>query len=345
MNQTVRIAWDKIPSLRGCLAHRKQITGRRRYSAGEDPFTLFSEFIGDTAKLFSSKTWRLMSNKTQVFTHPENPFVRTRATHSTEVLATAVVIADLLGLNTDLVSAGAIGHDIGHVPFGHQGESWMAKAMGRPEFCHEIMGPIIAQKIERKGKGLNLTYETLEAMLCHSGNKAREGMTQEAWVLRYADKITYIFHDLKDIAERMRYPISKKLQTLMNYFGSTQRERASTAIAGLVIESAELGKVSFEHSDLGRKFKHLRDLMYEVYPHVTQQNVGEVMEPVLEFLRILNLADPFLLLALMRDRDVLLLAREPVKDMRTFNRTALAEMVPYLGDIGEIDLCDPDLNW
>ncbi len=221
----------------------------------------------------------------------------------------------------------------------------MAEAMGQPKFCHEVMGPIIAQKIERKGKGLNLTWHTLEAMMHHSGIMARPGISQEAWVLRYTDKFTYVFHDFNDVVIRMKYPASRELLDLANAFGETQRERTTTAIAGLIVESAEYGYVSFEHSELGRMFKRLRDLMNEMYPHVTQQNVEYTMEPTLEFLRMLNIGDPFLLLALMTDRDVAKIAGAPMKDMQLFNRTAVSEIAPYIREIGTIDLCNPDLEW
>ncbi|HVN26759.1 MAG TPA: HD domain-containing protein [Candidatus Paceibacterota bacterium] len=337
--------WRKADSLRGCLSHLKTTQGRRRYPVDEDPLALTDPFVSDEAKLLSSKAFRVMDDKTQVFTQPKTPLIRSRKSHVLEVAACSVVASEMLGLNTNLVRAAAIGHDIGHVPFGHQGESWMAKAMNRPEFCHEVMAPIIAQKIERKGQGLNLTFETLEAMMRHSGNTAREGMSQEAWTLRHTDKFTYIFHDVNDIIVRMGYPVREELTALIDEFGSTQRERTTTAIAGLVIESAEAGKVSFEESELGRKFKRLRSLMYEIYPCVTQQKVCYTMEPVLECLRQMKIGDPFLLLALMTDKDAIMLAAEPMKDMQAFRSTAVSEIVPHLKRIGPIDLCDPGLDW
>ena len=85
--------------------------------------------------------------------------------------------------------------------------------------------------------------------------------------------------------------------------------------------------------------------MYEVYPHVTQQNVSATMEGVLEFLTLLNMGNPFLLLALMNDKDVMTIVKETMKDVSVFNRTTVSEIVPYLNDIGTVDLCDPDLNW
>ncbi len=345
MNHDICSLQTKAQSLKGCLAHLKTTTGRRRYENGEDVFTLSDEFLGDEAKLLSSKSFRLLDNKTQVFTLPKNALVRTRQAHVMEVVAVTVIAADMLGLNTSLARAAAIGHDIGHVPFGHQGEAWMAKAMGRPKFCHEVMAPIITQKVERRGKGLNLTYETLEAMMRHSGNTAKEGMSQEAWTLRHTDKFTYIFHDINDIGKRAGYPLPREVLMLANEFGESQRERTSTAIAGLVVESAEMGRVSFEKSIWAQKFKRLRDLMYDVYPHVTQQNVQATMEPALEFLAMLRLADPFFLMALLTDKDVQCISAATMKDANLFKELAVSEIVPYLEDIGHIDLCDPCLDW
>jgi dGTPase len=343
---SIRDIWKQADSLRGCLSSLKTTESRRRYGTEEDEDCLNVEnlFVSDEAKLLSSKTYRVLGDRTQVFTSPKN-FVRSRQSHVMEVVACSVIASELLGLNTDLVRAAAIGHDIGHGPFGHQGEAWMQKAMGRPEFCHEVMGPIIAQRIERKGKGLNLTWHTLEAMMCHSGNTARWGMSQEAWLLRHTDKFSYIFHDINDIVGRMKYPVSEELIELANVFGKTQRERTTTAIAGLILESAQYQRVSFTHSELGQKFQKLRKLMYDVYPHVTQQNVESIMAPTLDFLRMLNIGDPFLLLALMTDKDVTELTAKSMKDMRAFNDTSVSEIAPNLHRIGVVDLCDPGLDW
>lgn len=335
---------EKANVHRGCLAPIRTQAGRRRHqeTAPEDPLDI-NLFVSDEAKLLCSKAFRRMSKKTQVFTWPQNVLTRTRQAHVHEVVATSVVLSDLLGLNTDLVRAAAFGHDIGHVPFGHQGESWMKETMGDKRFCHEIMGPIVAQGIERKGKGLGLTFETLEAMMCHSGNMAREGMTPEAWVLRYTDKFTYLFHDYNDIVVRAGYPAPPELQEIISMFGSNQRIRTTTAMCGLICESAEAGRVVFEKSELAQAFKELRRLMYEVYVCVTQQNVAERMQKTLDFLTMLQIGDPFLMLALMTDDDVRLITRTEMPNMETFNRTSLAEIVSDLPR--ELDLCDPDLNW
>lgn len=341
----IRTIWKKADSLRRCLAHFKMKESRRCYPSDEDPLDVENLFISDEAKLLCSKAYRLMRDKTQVFTFPRTSLIRNRQTHVMEVVAVSVVASELLGLNTDLVRAAAIGHDIGHVPFGHQGEAWLAKAMDCPNFCHEIMGPIIAQKIERKGRGLNLTWHTMQAMMRHSGKTECPNMSQEAWTLRHTDKFAYIFHDINDIVGRMKYPVRDEVLAIADLFGSTQRERTTTAIASLVVESAECGFVSFEKSELAQKFQRLRQLMYEVYVHVTQQNVERVMRPVLDFLHMIDIGDPFLLLALMTDKDVADLAKESMPDMQAFNRTTISEITPYLQQIGKIDLCDPSLDW
>ena len=207
------------------------------------------------------------------------------------------------------------------------------------------MGPVIAQKIERSGRGLNLTWETLDAMMRHSGNTVREGMSQEAWVLRYADKFAYIFADVNDVFTRTKYPMSREIESLVKLFGFNQRSRVATAIGGLVVESAECGRVSFDQSDLAKVFAQLRNLMYEVYQRVTQQNVEDNMCRLFDFLDMIKMGDPYLLLALMTDKDALKLIDNQMKDISAFNETALAEIVPHLDAIGKVDLCDPCLDW
>lgn len=333
--------------LRGCLAHLRTATGRRRYGTDmdEDKFEMFDVFASDEAKITSSKAYRLLAQKTQVLTMPDNPLVRTRQSHVKEVGAVNVVIADMLGLNSSLARAISEGHDIGHVPFGHQGEHHLAKLMGRKEFCHEILGPIVTQKIERKGKGLNLTYETLEGMMCHSGSRAREGMTQEAWVVRYGDKIAYLFADYNDMLKRIGNPISPELRSLMDEFGQSHRERTTTAMAALIIESASEGRVSFEKSEWGQKFALLRKLMMEIYPRITRQDMSSVIDPVLEFLDELKMSDKYLMFALLTDKDVKFLSEQKFMSYDHLRNTALWERLEYLPKAGDLDLCNPYLDW
>lgn len=332
----------------GCMAKLRTMQGRRRKKTAndlcEEPLSVKDDFVADEAKLRSSKAYRVQFKKTQVFTLPENPLVRLRGTHVEEVQAISVIASEMLGLNTSLVRAAAVGHDIGHVPLGHQGEEWIAKQMGR-KFCHEAMGVIVAQKIERKGLGLNLCHETLEAMYRHSGQLASEEMTPEAWVVRYCDKFAYIFHDFNDFHRAGLVP-PKDLLDAMNRFGRNQRQRTTTALCGLIVESAEQGRVSFEKSELGREFQNMRKMMYEIYPRITTQDVDGVLGPVLDFINNMKFPDPFLILALMTDSDVLKIKNHTgIRDINLLKGTTIEEVLPHLNTIGKIDMCDPDLDW
>src|SRR5688500_5578029 len=100
---------------RGCLSHLWQETGRRRYSSDADVFPHISPFISDEAKILASKAMRRMSDKTQVFTQPENSSIRTRGSHVNEVVGNSVIACEMLGLNDQLVRSASLGHDIGHV--------------------------------------------------------------------------------------------------------------------------------------------------------------------------------------------------------------------------------------
>ncbi|MCC2630415.1 MAG: deoxyguanosinetriphosphate triphosphohydrolase [Candidatus Paceibacter sp.] len=338
---------DEANANRRCLIYAQTKLCRRRYPARDhETLIVDNAFEADEAKLLSSKAYRQLKDKTQVATTALTPLIRYRNTHVAEVQAVSVILSNALGLNTSLVRAIAIGHDIGHVPLGHQGEKFLAEAMGKPDdFCHEKMGVIVAQKIERRGHGLNLTYETLQGMMRHSGNMAIADMTQEAWLVRFTDKFAYIFADYNDITERMGFPPSPELVDLINEFGSNQRERTTTAMAALIVESAEAGSVSFQHSEVAQKFDRLRTLMYDLYGRATTQDASPILEPVLNFLTKLKIGDPFMLLALMTDKDVLYLSSQKMLDMSHIKLTSIAELLPHLGEIGKVDLCDPCLNW
>ena len=297
--QLRRLLLEKANACVGCLSAIRTVGSHRRHPDPQlgESLAMPDDFQSDEAKLLSCKAFRAMGDKTQVFSFAESAFVRNRLSHVMEVTANAVVASNILGLNTSLVRAAAIGHDFGHVPFGHSGEKWLGEAMGKPDFCHEIMGPIIVQKIERGGFGLNLAWHTMDAMMRHSGTFAKGSMSPEARVLNCADKGGYLFHDINDIFGRMRYSMSPELRETVDFFGENQRERGCTAIAALIVESAEMGRVSFEHSEVAKKFAHLRKLMYDVYFRVTSQDVGVKLGPVLDFLTTLNVGDPFLVLA------------------------------------------------
>ena len=136
----------------------------RRYV--EDVDTLIQDpFLNDWSKIKHSKAYRQLSEKAQVIPLSGNSYVRHRGSHTGEVEAISVAISELLGLNTNLCRAISVGHDTGHIPYGHLGEEKLWEIIGDKSFRHSTFGVVRSQHIERKGKGLNLTYETLRGIL------------------------------------------------------------------------------------------------------------------------------------------------------------------------------------
>ncbi|MDO8530491.1 MAG: HD domain-containing protein [bacterium] len=349
---TIQAIWEEAKRHVGCLSDLKTKESRRRYPAEEDEDHLFYScpFIRDETKVCNCKATRGAGGKTQVFSFRKSELIRGRLTHMIEVNGNSVMASDILGLNTNLVRAVALCHDMGHGPLGHPGENWVKKMMGRSDFCHEIMGVVIAQKIERSGKGLNLTWHTLRAIARNSIPVERFGTFSELQLLAFTDAFTYITADANDMEKRGKYTFATELKDLLNLFGSNQRERIDTLIASLVIESAQHGHVSFEHSEPAKKFRLAKDLMYNtVYYRVTEQGVEERMEKAFNRLKRLKIADPFLLLTLMTDNDIRMFTDHPTGDWLAFSATDVAEIVERLPEIerrhGKIDLCDPDLDW
>jgi dGTPase len=324
---------------KNALKDKMTLKFRRRKPREEDG--ILNPFIRDQRAILNSKAWRGMVYKTQVTSFNVNACIRNRMTHTTEVSAVATTIAEILGLNIELVRAMAFQHDIGHVAFGHQGEDWISKAIGK-KFTHEVMGVVVAQHVERKCEGMNLCFETLEAWR-HSGKNGIPEMSQEAWVLNRADKIAYLFSDYNDLF-RIGAIIPDELVVLMEDFGANQRQRVSRAISALCIESAEKGLVSFQQSEWAEKFQKIYSLMNTMYPKVTEQDVNKFFEPITARLKQMDVGDPFLILSLMTDEEVRFLAGQSMLNTKHFCQTGIWEGVPYLRG-KSIDICKLDLDW
>jgi dGTP triphosphohydrolase len=287
-----------------------------------------------------------MVGKNQVASLPDTPHIRDRMTHVLEVMAISGRMADHLGLNVFLAQAIAAGHDIGHVPFGHQGEAYLAERLQK-KFTHEVMGVVIAQHLERRGIGLNCTFDTLDGMMRHSGKNVSETMTPEAWIVRFADKIAYLFADYNDF-ERLCWRCSKELDELMRWFGPNQRSRTTRVWAELYRESVSKGRVSFSESETAKNFEKLRTLMYAEYVRVVEQNVARILDPVYDFLDRSKLIPPWLGIALLTDREVCDLTERPhMLNSREIMRTGLGEIIETTDRdlLFNIDPTNPDLNW
>ena len=152
---------------------------------------LRSEFQRDRDRILHSKTFRRLKHKTQVFLSPTGDHYRTRLTHTLEVSQVARTIARALRLNEDLVEAISLGHDLGHTPFGHAGERTLNSLL-QAGFEHNKQSLRVVDVLEK----LNLTYEVRDGILCHTGSRQAE--TLEGQIVRYADRIAYINHDIDD---------------------------------------------------------------------------------------------------------------------------------------------------
>lgn len=152
-------------------------------------------FQRDRDRIIHSKAFRRLKHKTQVFISPEDDHFRDRLTHTLEVSQIARTIANSLFLNEDLTEAIALGHDLGHTPFGHLGEDILSEICSK-KFHHNEQSIRVVQKIEKKGKGLNLTKEVLDGILNHRGSGKPK--TLEAKIVQISDKIAYINHDIDD---------------------------------------------------------------------------------------------------------------------------------------------------
>ncbi|MDR3558486.1 MAG: HD domain-containing protein [Candidatus Pacebacteria bacterium] len=337
-------AASNLVEIRGALAHLQtsEEAAYRRREDDEDFLYASNPFVDDMNRILSSKAFRRLSKKTQVVSFPTNPHIRDRMSHTTEVVACATVISDILGLNIHLTQAIAFGHDTGHVPMGHAGEAFLAERSGRP-FSHEVMGVVVAQKIERHMRGLNLTHQVLDGMFRHSGKNFSPTMSPEAMVVRIADKVAYLFADYNDFA-RMGHPLGDELKSLVESFGANQRNRVAETVSAICCESAQKGRVEFADCDAAKRFDRLRSLMYEVYPRITAQDPRRILEPIYDFLEKMNVADPLLLISLMTDQDVGYLAGQFLINTYHIKQTGAGEALDYIKGL-TVDYCDPDLDW
>lgn len=216
-------------------------------------------FQRDIDRIIHSKAFRRLMHKTQVFLQPEGDHYRTRMTHTIEVARIARTMARGLQLNEDLTEAAAFGHDLGHTPFGHAGERVLDEIM--PEgFQHNVQSLRVVDRLEQDGDGLNLTYEVRRGILCHTGPDTAE--TLEGRLLRLADKIAYINHDIDDAMRGgIIYPMDIPLE-ISNVLGFTHSERIDTLTVDIIESSAGTGEI--RQSTACREAMHnLREFMFE----------------------------------------------------------------------------------
>ena len=219
------------------------LAAKSAQSRGRDqpikPCELRSEFQRDRDRIIHSKSFRRLQFKTQVFVAPEGDHYRTRLTHTLEVSQVACSIARGLRLNEDLTEAIALGHDLGHTPFGHIGERTMNRLIGGG-FRHNEQSLRVVEVLEGKG-GLNLTWEVRDGILNHSGNG--RAATLEGRVVGKADRIAYINHDIDDALRAGIIRPHELPPDALKVLGKTHGERIEAMISDIVSESEKAGDI------------------------------------------------------------------------------------------------------
>ena len=216
-------------------------------------------FQRDIDRIVHCKAFRRLKHKTQVFLEPEGDHYRTRMTHTLEVSRIARTIARGLRLNEDLTEAAALGHDLGHTPFGHAGERVLSEIMPGG-FEHNVQSLRVVDRLEKDGEGLNLCYEVRRGILCHTGPDRAE--TLEGRLLRLADQIAYINHDIDDaIRGGIIYPMDIPVD-ISQVLGFTHSERINALVVDVI--EASRGKDDILQSPPFREAMHqLREFMFE----------------------------------------------------------------------------------
>lgn len=198
------------------------------------------EYQRDRDRILHSKAFRRLKHKTQVFLAPEGDHYRTRLTHTLEVSQIARTIAKALRLNESLTEAAALGHDLGHTPFGHAGEAILDQ-LCEDGFAHYKQSVRIVEVLEKDGRGLNLTWEVRDGILNHrtSGSPS----TLEGAIVRLSDKIAYINHDIDDAIRARLFKEEDLPSVYTDVLGHSVRERLDTMIKDLVRSSMDQPRI------------------------------------------------------------------------------------------------------
>ncbi len=238
----------------------------------------------DIDKIVHSKAFRRLMHKTQVFLRPEGDHYRTRMTHTIEVSRIAGTVTRALGLNEDLAEAIAMGHDLGHTPFGHAGEVALTACLGKP-FRHNEQSLRVVDYLERDGEGLNLTFETRMGILGHTGDYIPE--TLEGQIVRHCDQIAYVNHDIDDAVRAGILKNEDLPQEILEILGSTHTQRINTLVCDMIRTSRETGEILLSDK-VQQALQDLRSFMFErVYRNPVaksqESKAKEMLEKLFEY--------------------------------------------------------------
>ena len=233
--------------------------GRDRAEEESDMRTCY---MRDRDRILHCKSFRRMKHKTQVFLQPEGDHYRTRLTHTLEVSQIARTIARCLALNEDLTEAIALGHDLGHTPFGHAGERVLARCnQENGGFKHEKQSVRIVEKLEKDGEGLNLTKEVRDGIGNHSLSDMP--MTNEGKIVRLSDKIAYINHDIDDAIRGEILTEADLPKEATDVLGHSFRDRINGLVHDVIETSLAKGEVDMS-PECFKAMTTLRKRLYEL---------------------------------------------------------------------------------
>ena len=255
---TIRERTEELERLtlspRACLSTRSK--GR---AADIPPCPVRTCFQRDIDRVIHCKSFRRLKHKTQVFLQPEGDHYRTRMTHTLEVSRIARTMARALRLNEDLTEAAALGHDLGHTPFGHAGERALSRVV-TGGFRHYEQSLRVVDRLENDGAGLNLCYEVRRGILCHTTGEKAE--TLEGQLVRFADKIAYINHDIDDAMRGgIIYPTDIPVH-LSETLGFTHGERIDTLTMD-IIENSQEGDEIRQSEPIAKAMAELKEFMFQ----------------------------------------------------------------------------------
>ena len=223
------------------------------------PCEIRTEFQRDRDRIIHCQSFRRLMNKTQVFLAPVGDHYRTRLTHTLEVTQIARIIARALRLNEDLTEAAALGHDLGHTPFGHAGEAEMQKLFS-PDFTHYRQSLRVVEKLENNGKGLNLTWEVRDGIVNHTGDSMAS--TLEGVIVKFADRIAYINHDIDDACRAGILKPTDIPAELRRVLGETHGERINRMVRSVIDASTDRPEIGME-PQIGEATDRLRKFLFE----------------------------------------------------------------------------------
>ena len=218
-----------------------------------------TEFQRDRDRILHSKSFRRLMHKTQVFLFPADEHYRTRMTHTLEVTQVARIIARALQLNEDLTEAAALGHDLGHTPFGHAGEVAMQQCYS-PDFTHYKQSVRVVEKLEKDGEGLNLTWEVRDGILNHTGSCMAS--TLEGVIVKFADRIAYINHDIDDACRAGILSLDDIPKELLDTLGRGHSERINRMVTSVITASAGKPEIAFT-PEIGEATMQLRKFLFD----------------------------------------------------------------------------------